>query len=309
MSGQRRYTLGFELETQSTEGQRHPGCYEDEADWAYELARENYNDEDLKEAIFDYGTELSELRSSTLEKILEGLGLCDIDDYDRFFDENLAEQVTDSLYERYRDDPYAYGYALRVDFSVPSFVEVGEEGTVDGFEFRTVGGLSINKAVSTAKELFELDHEVDEGCSFHIHVKDNIETEHPYDARAQARMMNYLLQHVAEWPETVQKRMISEYGDRWARWHLQAGKGAAVSHRDYVRTWEFRFFGNVQNALEAEQCLLLARRAMMARFSERWDITEEGLDALVSSTKYAIENNEVRPLVLTDIDNNNEVAA
>jgi hypothetical protein len=142
-------------------------------------------------------------------------------------------------------------------------------------EYRTLGPLTYDQAVKAAREVFKLPHKFDVHCAFHIHISlEGVPTEH--NTRMQRDMTEYVLAHMSSVPATVR--------NRWATGGLNHGypgvvsfpnqKGPFVSHRSTDdpniignSTWEFRCFGQVTNAVDADRCLRLAVRAF--RYAHR----------------------------------------
>lgn len=133
------------------------------------------------------------------------------------------------------------------------------DGTVTGFEFRSEGnGVTAQEFRKLTKAVFNGAHKIDTGCSFHIHLSlDGIK--HRYGKNFQAFATDYILRHWSFLPESVQRR-ISNYD--YYRPRISTDKYTAVAYHQRYYTWEFRIFGNVQNAKEASICLIMALRAM-----------------------------------------------
>jgi hypothetical protein len=272
-----KYTLGFELETQSTNGQQYDGNEYDLDEWASDEADEivrGYSMETMANIISEYSNDLSELACSDIEKILNALDINYLYQYDSKFGDSLNDRAYEDELARILDSPSCYGYAGDIpDFDLPHELETGEDGSVDGFEFRTNGGHSINKCIDLSKHLFRLDHEIDTECSFHIHIAES-GSENEYSAIQQQRMYNYLLQNASKIPTSVLERLTS--GNSWVRLNIGTGKGPAISCR--YTTWEFRLWGNVTNAKDAETCLKLTRKIFKRRNDKTYDCNERIMD-------------------------------
>lgn len=155
---------------------------------------------------------------------------------------------------------------------IPDFdsklLNIGTDGTVRGFEIRTVNGLSVRQFIKATDILFgpSMKHEVDTGCSFHLHVgvKD---TRFPYNPAFQAALIEYLLEHIEEVPKAVQERWNTIATDhshgRFFRPQVARDKYSFVNYHERCGTWEFRCFGNVNSKEDALKCLYLAMSAMV----------------------------------------------
>jgi hypothetical protein len=139
-------------------------------------------------------------------------------------------------------------------------IEVGSDSSVRGGEARTVGALKPTEFMAAATALFTgHDFEIDTGCSFHIHLSVP-GVRHSYGPRLQGEMMAYILENRHRLPASVQTRLQSK-AVRFCMFHIDGDKMRAI-HGHPQRTWEFRLFGNVDNALDAWKCLLLAIDAL-----------------------------------------------
>lgn len=144
--------------------------------------------------------------------------------------------------------------------------EVGLDGSVKGFEFRTKGAKTMAEFKEAAKEVFKLKHEIDEKCSFHIHISVEGIT-HNYGGDLQLLLMEGILRQAAKLPASVLNRWregFNNYDDigHFFRWEVDNDKYIAVSKHNRYNTWEFRCFGNVQNYKDAMKCLNIAVNAM-----------------------------------------------
>lgn len=139
----------------------------------------------------------------------------------------------------------------------------GTDGSVQGFEIRTNGALSIAQFIRASSVAFKKNkHVIDDRCSFHIHVGIKNLRHQNYDPVMQSRMYEYLAEHIGEVPESVRQRWRNtEQINRFAKFELQHEKYTFVNcHR--LGTWEFRCFGNVTNHKDAVKCMALAVRAL-----------------------------------------------
>lgn len=175
-------------------------------------------------------------------------------------------------------------------------LEVVEDGTVRGFEIRTKGGLTADNFSAAAELVFAAEHEINEECSFHIHiaVKD---ISHKYGNNTQMAMIEFLIEHMAEVPESVRKRWAhSEWRNEYFGVIPDDAKYSFV-HKHPLNTWEFRCFGNVTNAADAKKCLELAVRALQHAYKvitgqlPLMDTQMDGdVDAWVEVMQLALDN-------------------
>lgn len=151
-------------------------------------------------------------------------------------------------------------------------LDVGTDGTVRGFEIRTVGALTIPNFMRALDVVFApgVTHAVDIGCSFHLHIG-LTSGKLPYSAKVQAAMYEYLLMNIDKVPEKVRTRWSTlatggtsgsgREASQYFRLDLHHTKYTFVNSHG-LGTWEFRCFGNVDNKKDALACLRLAIGAM-----------------------------------------------
>lgn len=149
--------------------------------------------------------------------------------------------------------------------------DVGFDGSVRGFEIRTKGALTITEFIKAAEIAFDMNkHEIDIGCSFHLHVGLK-GASHEYDPKMQSAMYEYLMEHINEVPATVLTRWDSlnnppVSGERHVGQYFQPilkNTKFTFVNRHGQGTWEFRCFGNVTNKKDAMKCLMLAIKAIV----------------------------------------------
>lgn len=147
-------------------------------------------------------------------------------------------------------------------------IDAGTDGSVRGFEFRTIGALSVKEFVQALDVVFndEVKHEVDVGCSFHLHVGLGKDVKLMWDRATQAHIYEYLMEHITEVPACVLKRwdrLHSRSGDArdYFATRLSTEKYSFVHFHPRFGTLEFRCFGNVNSKADALVCLRLAMRA------------------------------------------------
>lgn len=231
---------GFELETQRTDGLEESDSEIDED--AYMEAVDSLYEERINEL------------PASLSDWIGG----------RAYD-SLSEDIRESASNDTDSDDY-YKKAIdlfndRLDSSYK--IEVGIDGSVDGFEFRTKGALTYIDFMRAANYVFgDFEHEIDEKCSFHIHL--SIEgVKHLYGARFQAALVEYITDNRFSLPENVKNRIENAQNNEFICGIIEERKKYCfVRNHDFYNTWEFRCFGHVESASEAKKCLDLAIDAM-----------------------------------------------
>lgn len=266
-------TVGFELETQETEGMTYEGGDVDEDQVSEDIC--NQVDQDFSESVdplvryrFNLPEFLSGLRDT--QKIREILRLLNITSVVGARDSGL---ISDDQYDSVRDDWYSYlrdgwdyapyrrgGLEEVRALGMPDFVEAGSDGSVKGFEFRTIGALTYDQFVQAASGIFKFDHYIDTGCSFHIHLQLK-GVEHKHGAKLQRALTEYLVEHQERVPESVRTRWKGINSNGYIQPGVSRDKYSFV-WKHGQGTWEFRCFGNVQTAEEGKLCLDLAIEAM-----------------------------------------------
>lgn len=197
---------------------------------------------------------------------------------DMFFGVELETQESPFENEEGEDDE---GFA-RVDGW-----NVGQDNTVSGAEYRFNGKAAWDKAVNRIQRVFELDHRIDDRCSFHIHTS-LAGVVHRYGERFQRRLMGALLSRIKDIPTGVLRRWSnSDWMYEYFEFKVEDDKYIAISHRDHLGTWEFRAFGNVATERDGIRCMELAVWCMAAAYSSmiipEWDGEDnEAVEELVA---------------------------
>jgi hypothetical protein len=181
--------------------------------------------------------------------------------------QNILEEIQDSWRETWESDElennpenYYSKIPAEYDFDTRNLpLELGTDSSVRGGEIRTLGGLTVSQFIQCARHVFKHKFEVDEGCSFHIHLS-LPGIKHTYGKEFQANVIAYLLDHMYELPDSVIERLQSS-AIRWCKPELATDKYTMV-HKHPQNTWEFRLFGNITNTKDAIRCLMLACRAL-----------------------------------------------
>lgn len=241
---------GFELETQSTSGLDS----DSDGEIDYDSANQAIDDR------------VSEIIDGELENYLS---------------DRLMEQVRDAVWESVSND-FDYsdytGSALEdlqseIDRKINQVmirsgkiedgpeIEVDKDGSVSGFEFRTVDGLNYKQFIIASRAVFSMRHKIDDECSFHIHLSIP-GVQHSYGERFQVALIEYLLENIKRLPTTVQERFKNAPDNKYIKGMISSRDKYSFVHAHSQGTWEFRCFGNVKNHRDAMTCLEIAIEAM-----------------------------------------------
>ena len=145
-------------------------------------------------------------------------------------------------------------------FQLPSNMEVLTDMSVKGFEFITKGGLTSNEFKAAADFIYSMQHSIDTGCSFHIHLGSK-EFKLPSDRDSQRRMISYIISDPRV-PASVRERWNSR-ASRFFRLDVDGTQRKMAFIRKHPQgTLEFRAFGNIKNPEEAETCRQIAMDAV-----------------------------------------------
>ena len=265
-------TCGFELETQATEGrtaddlgnddnrqeQINDNCYEIMSDvsmWS-EYACKN-----------DFGNAMQYIRTSgkcTWELIEQVAKILNVDSVEEAVEagilggsEALEDSIRESLWETIEPEYSDIGDLI----NVPDGMIAELDSSVNGFEFKTDGACSYTEFLDYSEQIFKLDHDIDTGCSFHIHIapKDQ-ELRRLLDCRVGMKaMLAYVVHNIPRLPISVQNRIYRKGG---LSMFASSGKSGAIIYHCNYDTIEFRLFGNIDNAVDAKRCLDIAIEAV-----------------------------------------------
>lgn len=144
----------------------------------------------------------------------------------------------------------------------PDLLEVDTDGSVDGFEFRTVGGLTEERFKDAVTQAFKFNHKIDHRCSFHIHVgssKDKFRM--PYSEHEFRIMIEHIITH-PDLPETVRERFANDKSNYFIKVNTTGGPKDSFIRRHPQGTLEFRCFGNIRNEADAMTCRSIALEAI-----------------------------------------------
>lgn len=178
----------------------------------------------------------------------------------RTLSSSINKDLTSNVQYRYQ---HFKDYASRV-FKPSRLLDVGTDGSVPGFEFRTQGGLTAKEFLTAAEEVFSIQHDVDYRCSFHIHTQVQNIT-HDYGEDMQKLLMEYSIYNMHMLPDSVIERWQKEAGRQINEYfvpHISTEKYSFVNYNDSFNTWEFRAFGNITSVQEARACLVMAAKAI-----------------------------------------------
>lgn len=180
---------------------------------------------------------------------------------------------------RLNRDTFRKTKLLPQDLPGSALVDAGTDGSVEGFEFRTVGALSVRQFVQALDVVFHetVTHKVDVGCSFHLHVGLGKEVKFSFNPLMQAHVYEYLMEHLDEVPKSVLTRWDTLHtpvrpGNNYFAASINSNKYTFVHFHQKYGTLEYRCFGNINSKAEALVCLRLAMRA-----------TRYALDAILHS--------------------------
>jgi len=278
---------GFELETQESDG--------------IDSSTRSIDEDRFEEAVIE-NSEYYLINAKFLMEHLKDLNIAKFHDPRRDtvnFNE-LSELLSESKIEQLRELAIetSRNNMSSGDFVIPhnehfnlKNVQLEYDGSVDGFEFKTKGPKTISEFKEAAKEIFGVEHNIDERCSFHIHLSiDGIK--HNYGEQLQLLLMEGVLKQADKIPSSVLQRWRAGFEDmddcgRYFQWKVEHDKYVAISRHHTFNTWEFRCFGNVQNYKDATVCLKIA----------------------INALKYAYERQLLRagPMIL-DFENVSEIA-
>jgi hypothetical protein len=228
--------IGYELECDSWDTSADDGELDEEA---YDTARTEWVDNNMPDTSY--------LSDRTIDRVRDDLW------------DASSEHIDSSEYMSSSGD---WGY---IDNELSGF-RAHRDGTVEGPEIVLATPQGIDKAKAMTGQLFTyIEHheaEINKGCSFHIHVSVQ-GRKHVYGTGFQALMIDYVFQ------QALAGRLPTRLLDRWCNGSLssyfdvslESGKYEFIAHRPEHGTWEFRCFGNIDNATDAKTCIDVAVEA------------------------------------------------
>ncbi len=277
-----KLTFGFELETEETEGITSPQYCDD-----YHVEEtEDEHWEDQKDTIQNFikSRVNPDNLVSYLKRVPAGRRCANIElilnwHYSSIFKDRPLDitqaNVDTILTELFK----ASGLDMSLWFNLDPRIDVKKDQSVDGFEFATVGGHSINDFNAMAREVFSLGHDIRSECSFHIHVGNIGDTLKYFEPlEIQRRIISYVVSDDRV-PTSVLERWEDPGARRFFDHELCGVKRKQVFIRIHPQgTLEFRCFGNIQTAEEAEICRQIAQDAVVDALTTSPDKSLTGFD-------------------------------
>ena len=140
--------------------------------------------------------------------------------------------------------------------------------SVNGWEFCPDSALTLRQLNGWIGRLYRFlpqGFAQHKGCSNHIHLRigATFHTDPLSKKIIWQHALRYLMAHQSDIPVTVLERIRSTDYQRFfhpGAWTDE--KFSAVHYHGVYNTWEFRLFGNCQNASSARKCVVLATRAL-----------------------------------------------
>jgi hypothetical protein len=267
---------GFELETQATES----NCDDQEID--HESADEAIREEAEREFNEIPRNIRNALCDSTVDDVINDLqdrirDSFDYSDYMQSNDDALQDQIDNAI-----GHAMAIGIAMRDDNSSSKVnkpkIQCGKDGSVDGYEFRTIGALTYAQFVIASRAAFSLDHTIDEACSFHVHLSIP-GVKHSYGDRFQLALVEYLIENIGRIPQSVRSRWKGAPSNQYIKGLLSSKNKYSFVYAHEQGTWEFRCFGNVLNTKDGLTCLNIAIEAM----AHAYQVTQQSKSLLTDS--------------------------
>jgi hypothetical protein len=261
---------GFELETQATEST----CDDQEIDHesADEAIREESDREfneiprHIRNALCD--STVDDVMNDLQDRIRENF---DYSDYMQSNDDALQDEIDNAI-----------GIAMRDDNSFSKVnkpkIQCGKDGSVEGYEFRTIGALTYAQFVIASRAAFSLDHTIDEACSFHVHLSIP-GVKHSYGDRFQLALVEYLIENIGRIPQSVRSRWKYAPSNQYIKGLLSSKNKYSFVYAHEQGTWEFRCFGNVHNTKDGLTCLNIAIEAM----AHAYQVTQQSKSLLTDS--------------------------
>ena len=273
------FTYGFELETQSSDGMTHKNYSEGIPRHASQKVATMIKRGKIADLVKMAGTDDSTLR--ILEHAKGSL-----------FEESIV--ITPEIHAHVVDIITKEGSSLPRAFAFPftEAISVGYDSTVSGFELRTVGGISKELFSEALADVMQVQHEVDSKCSFHVHIGSNSDLALPTTREAHRQMIAFIVSD---------PRIPAKVRERWTnattrdKWFPITGNGTEekyafiYNHRKY-KTLEFRCFGNVSNAEDAEACRAVAHDAVVDALRSPKDIDPSELKAWYSTVNKILDS-------------------
>jgi len=136
------------------------------------------------------------------------------------------------------------------------------DSSVGGPEIMPSRPLDYNECAPVLESLFKYPMTVNTNCSFHVHISVKDDREMGYHRNLQLFMLEYLLSHLDEVPESVRERwQKSSWMNKYFKIKNGVDKYSFIAFRREHSSWEFRCFGNIHNAADAMKCIDLTVKA------------------------------------------------
>ena len=238
----RLLTFGFELETQQTEGLTYDNRKE-----GFKKNANNIKDKSqFIKQLADKGS------SSPLAQVVAHL----VENGNTDAVEAIANTPLSSLLDLIPNS------SITPKMCLPHLegMDVGQDGSVKGFEIRTIGGLDSATFKKRVADVMALKHEVNERCSFHIHVGSEV-LELKKDPNTIGTMISYILGH-NDIPTSVRNRWKDNNANYFCRPNIDGKEKESFIRVHPQGTLEFRCFGNINNVADAETCHRIAVEAI-----------------------------------------------
>lgn len=272
--------IGFELETmKSSEGPTEDGktpnmlTYTDAEHRIPEIAalaaKEQLptilkNWRTLSPLITQMNSFITAIPEAKRDALVEQIGLNDVEKVCEFFGlklDTVMRAIQGNLQSRMQNDGLKLFFANMAKMGIT----IKRDGSVTGFEFTTQGPKTVKEFSQAIQEVLKHKHQVNEGCSFHIHASiDNMK--HKYGARLCQGIYEFLL--VKAWdriPPAVKRRWNSAKTDEFARPLVDPVWDSTTKYRFVAfrgNTWEFRCWGNIATYEETMLCAQLTIEAL-----------------------------------------------
>ena len=166
-------------------------------------------------------------------------------------------------------------------------LEAGHDGSVTGYEFRTLKGHDYKEISTLATRLLsENAHMIDEGCSFHIHVslpgvfepcpeRDNLEDFQwskgaTHNTGFAAQCLSSVMNNLQRVPDDVLKRWLHERSRQYFQFAVRQDEKYTFVYLHNSGTAEFRCFGNVKTPQDATACFDLVSQAVYDALSMKY---------------------------------------
>lgn len=187
--------------------------------------------------------------------------LIDLDALDR-------DEVVEALMDDYEPSESLYDDLCDSEMDWPENWSWEHDGSVSGGELHFDKPLDFHDACKAVDKLhrrhdFRDDLGCNAECSGHVHVS-IVGVRHQYGVNMQKYMLQYLWDHMHDLSRDQLLRFAaSTWQDEYFAIAESSQKYNAVAFRAEYGSWEFRIFGNIQDANQAIQCMKMAGEALL----------------------------------------------